>query len=68
MHKLAIKHKLSTSGFSLYLKNLYPVPKMHPNSLLRNYLNYYHLFLKVLRKLFITGMYTYNIKLLAFSL
>ena len=48
MHNLALKHKLSTIRFSLYLENLYPIPKMHPKSLLRNYLNYYHLFLKVL--------------------
>ena len=46
MHKLASKIKFSTSGFSLYLENLYPIPKMHRNSLLRNFLNYYYLSLK----------------------
>ena len=46
MHKLALKHKHSTKGHSLYLENLYTIPKMHQNSLLRNYLDYDHLFLK----------------------
>ena len=46
MHKLALKHKLTTKRYSLYIENLYPIPKMHQNSLLQNYLNYDHLFLK----------------------
>ena len=49
MHKLALKHKHSTRGFSLYLENLYPIPKMHSKSLLRNYLNSYYYFLNFLK-------------------
>ena len=47
MHKLALKHKHSTRGFSLYLENLYPIPKI--KSLLRNYLNSYYYFLNFLK-------------------
>ena len=45
MHKFALKHKLTTKRYSLYIKNLYPIPKIHKNGLLKNYLNYDHLFL-----------------------
>ena len=46
MHKLALKHKFTTKRYSLYIENLYPILKMHQNSLLQNYLKYDHLFLK----------------------